>query len=50
MYLGALKVNFPHPVTGNTLEIKSSIEKDLYSKFYTIIRKTDVQNYYTICL
>ena len=28
MYLGALKVNFPHPVTGNTLEIKSSIEKD----------------------
>ena len=28
MYLGALKVNFAHPVTGNTLEIKSSIEKD----------------------
>ena len=28
MYLGALKVNFPHPVTGNILEIKSSIEKD----------------------
>ena len=28
MYLGALKVNFLHPVTGNTLEIKSSIEKD----------------------
>ena len=28
MYLGALKVNFPHPVTENTLEIKSSIEKD----------------------
>ncbi|WP_233445902.1 RluA family pseudouridine synthase [Gemella haemolysans] len=28
MYLGALKVNFQHPVTGNTLEIKSSIEKD----------------------
>ena len=28
MYLGALKVTFPHPVTENTLEIKSSIEKD----------------------
>ena len=28
MYLGALKVNFSHPVTENTLEIKSSIEKD----------------------
>ena len=28
MYLGALKVVFPHPVTGNILEIKSSIEKD----------------------
>lgn len=26
MYLGALKVVFPHPVTGNTLEIQSSIE------------------------
>lgn len=28
MYLGALKVVFPHPVTGNILEIKSSIEKE----------------------
>ena len=28
MYLGALKVNFSHPVTSNILEIKSSIEKD----------------------
>lgn len=28
MYLGALKVEFPHPVTGNILEIKSTIEKD----------------------
>ena len=28
MYLGALKVVFPHPVTGSILEIKSSIEKD----------------------
>ena len=28
MYLGALKVEFPHPVTGNILEIQSSIEKD----------------------
>ena len=28
MYLGALKVVFPHPVTGNTLEIQSSIETE----------------------
>ena len=28
MYLGALKVVFPHPVTGNILEIQSSIEKE----------------------
>lgn len=27
MYLGALKVVFPHPVTGSTVEVKSSLEK-----------------------
>ena len=28
MYLGALKVNFPHPVTENQIEIKSSTENE----------------------
>ena len=28
MYLGALKVNFPHPVTENQIEIKSSSENE----------------------
>ena len=28
MYLGALKVVFPHPVTGNQIEIKSSLERE----------------------
>lgn len=28
MYLGALKVEFPHPVTEHTIEIKSSLEKE----------------------
>ena len=30
MYLGALKVVFPHPVTGNTIEIKSSLENEFF--------------------
>lgn len=30
MYLGALKVVFPHPVTGNTIEIKSSLENKFF--------------------
>ena len=28
MYLGALKVVFPHPVTNNIIEVKSSLEKE----------------------
>jgi len=28
MYLGALKVEFPHPVTGHPIEVKSSLEKE----------------------
>lgn len=28
MYLGALKVVFPHPVTDNIIEVKSSLEKE----------------------
>ena len=28
MYLGALKVVFPHPITDNTIEVKSSLEKE----------------------
>lgn len=30
MYLGALKVVFPHPVTGNIIEIKSSLENEFF--------------------
>lgn len=30
MYLGALKVVFPHPVTGNTIEIKSSLKNEFF--------------------
>lgn len=30
MYLGALKVVFHHPVTGNTIEIKSSLENEFF--------------------
>ena len=30
MYLGALKVVFPHPVSGNTIEIKSSLENEFF--------------------
>jgi len=39
MYLGALKVVFPHPVTENKIEVKSSLEKEFKNYYHDLEKK-----------